>query len=72
MISFNDWLEKIVQFRGKDQFILVQTCVCVIYYILIVIHIMCVDDYGSYALRTSFLVGLRTGLYAQNLHHKPI
>ena len=46
MISFNDWLEKIVQFRGKDQFVLVQTFVLVIYYILIVILVMCVNDYG--------------------------
>ena len=60
MISFNDWLEKIVQFRGENSFILVQTCVRVIWYILIVILVMCVDDYGSYALRTSFFIGLRT------------
>ena len=60
MISFNDWLENVVQFREKDQFILVQTYVRVIYYILIVILVMCVDDYRSYALRTGFLVGLRT------------
>ena len=67
MISFNDWLEKVVQFRGKYQFILVQTCVRVIYYILIVILVMCLDNYELCALRTRFLFGFRTWLDAQNL-----
>ena len=30
VISFNDWVENVVQLRGKDQFLLVQTYVRVI------------------------------------------